>query len=292
MDKIRLEPECVACLVTKQINNYPDDATSKQRLEYMRSLLRLAADSPETMSAPQVMDRITRLQTEMFGAPADYSEIKRHFNGVMLKREEQLKKSISASEDPLRYAVQLAMTGNYIDFAAMINVNEEKLDELLNGAGGIDIPESELESLRAALGGAERLVYLTDNCGEIVLDKLLISVIRELYPKIDITAVVRGCPVINDATIEDAEDTGLCDIVRVIDNGSGVAGTCLESISEQAGEAIKNADIIIAKGQGNFETLRGCGLNIFYIFMCKCSMFAKRFNSPVLTGILVNDSEL
>lgn len=292
MDMIRLEPECIACLVTKQINNYPENASAKQRLEYMRALLRLAADSPETMSAPQVMDKITRLQADMFGAPADYSEVKRHFNGVMLKREEQLKNDIRKSKDPLRYAVQLAMTGNYIDFAAMINVNEKKLDELLGRAQDIEIAERELDSLRASLGAAKRLVYLTDNCGEIVLDKLLISVIKELYPDIDITAVVRGYPVINDATAEDAKDTGLCDIVRVIDNGSGVAGTCLDSISEQAGAAIDSADIIIAKGQGNFETLRGCGLNVFYIFMCKCSMFAKRFNSPVLTGILVNDSEL
>lgn len=292
MDKIRLEPECIACLVTKQINNYPENASAKQKLEYMRKLLRLAADAPETMSAPQVMDKITRLQTEMFGAPADYSAVKRHFNGVMLKRAEQLKKVISSSDDPLRSAVQLAMTGNYIDFAAMVNVNEKKLDELLESAHGIEIPENELDMLRSSLGAAKRLVYLTDNCGEIVLDKLLISVIKEIYPGIDITAVVRGYPVINDATMEDAEDTGLCDMVRVIDNGSGVAGTCLDSISEQAREEIDSADVIIAKGQGNFETLRGCGLNIFYVFMCKCSMFAKRFNAPVLTGILVNDSEV
>lgn len=292
MEKIRLEPDCVACLVTKQIKNYPESASASQRLEYMRALLRLAADASETESAPEVMDKISRLQADMFGAPADYSGVKRHFNDVMLKVEERLRDKLSISSDPLKLAVQLAMTGNYIDFAAMINVNEEKLGELLENADTIDIPDSVLNELRVSLEKAEKLVYLTDNCGEIVLDKLLISVISRLYPEISITAIVRGFPVINDATMEDAVQTGLCDTVCVIDNGSGVAGTCLDGISENARAAIDNADLIISKGQGNFETLRGCGLNIFYIFMCKCSMFAKRFNAPVLTGILVNDREL
>ena len=288
----RLEPECISCLLTKQINKYPEETTKENKIEYIRRLLKMLSGIDETISAPQIMSMITNLQTEMFGAPADYSDVKRHFNEIMMKREEDIKEKIKKSKDPLKSGIQYSMTGNYIDFAAMINVDENKLNTLLNEAQNIIIPQQEIDRMKNSLKKAKTLVYLTDNCGEIVLDKLLISVISDLYPDISITAVVRGYPVINDATMDDAVQTGLDKTINVIDNGSSVAGTNLDGISEIAEKTIKNADIIISKGQGNFETLRGCGLNIFYIFMCKCPMFAKRFNVPVLTGILINDSEL
>ena len=107
------------------------------------------------------------------------------------------------------------------------------------------------------------------------------------YPAI--TQISGGKPVLNDATMEDAVQVGLDKAAQVIGNGTDVAGTCLEELSEQALDVINTADVMIAKGQGNFETLQKCGKNIYYIFMCKCDMFAKRFNVPKYTGVLIND---
>ena len=136
---------------------------------------------------------------------------------------------------------------------------------------------------------AKRLVYISDNCGEIVMDKILLGILKENYPRLQMTVIVRGKPVLNDATMEDAIQIGLDREMAVIGNGTDVAGTCLEELSEQARTAIEEADVIFAKGQGNFETLQKCGKNIYYIFMCKCDMFAKRFNVPKYTGVLIND---
>ena len=118
---------------------------------------------------------------------------------------------------------------------------------------------------------------------------MLIKTLKSLYPELQITSMVRGVPVLNDATIDDAKQIGLTDTVEVMGNGSTIAGTCLEDVSEEALNVIKNADVIISKGQGNFETLYGCGLNVYYLFMCKCTLFANRFHKNLFEGMLIND---
>ena len=121
------------------------------------------------------------------------------------------------------------------------------------------------------------------------MDKLLIEEIQKKYPDIEITVLVRGKEVINDATMQDAYQVGLCDVVKVIPNGSDLAGTWYEELSEEAKQLLDEADMIISKGQGNFETMRKCGRNVFYIFLCKCDLFANMFQVPKLTGMLINE---
>ena len=145
---------------------------------------------------------------------------------------------------------------------------------------------------RKDLSAASHLVYLTDNCGEIVLDKLVIILLKELCPELDITVIVRGFPVINDATMEDAQDIGLAELTTVIGNGSEVGGTWLPHISSEAREALESADLIIAKGQGNYETLHDCGLNIYYLFLCKCKWFQYQFNAKPLQGMFINERRI
>ena len=113
--------------------------------------------------------------------------------------------------------------------------------------------------------------------------------VKKMNPQAKITAIVRGAEVLNDATLMDAEQVGLSDVAYVIDNGNDIAGTALEEIEGEPKELIKSADVILAKGQANFETMQGCGLNVYYIFMCKCEMFANMFGVPRFTGMLLND---
>lgn len=291
---IRLNPECVSCLVTKQIGRYPKNASKNEKIQYMQSILKVIADAPAAMSAPEIVDKIYKIQRHMFNAQKDYSKIKYHFNKLMLDMESDIQNdiNISISNEPLKLAMQYAMMGNYIDFGAMNSVDESKLKELLATAKNNYISDTEFNQLKNDLKTAEHLVYLTDNCGEIVLDKIMIKTIKLLYPKLNITVIVRGEPVVNDAVIDDAEQVGLTNMVKVIDNGSSIAGTCLNKISKEAEYEIENADLIISKGQGNFETLQQCDLNIYYIFMCKCNMFADRFNVPLYSGILINDKNI
>lgn len=286
---VRLNPECIPCLLGNQLERYPKDIDNSKKIAYMQAILRVIADASDSMSAPMIMREITKIQRQMFGNEMDYSEIKRHFNQLMLEKEMDVQTEIDASEDELKLAIQFAIIGNFIDFGAMKSVNEQKLEEFLHSAREISVNEEEYISLRKDILDAKKITYLTDNCGEIVMDKLLIRVIQKMNPDANLTVLVRGEQVLNDATLEDAVQVGLTEMADVRGNGSDIAGTCIEELSEEARKIIYDSDVILAKGQGNFETMQMCGLNVYYIFMCKCEMFARKFQVPRFTGMLLSD---
>lgn len=286
---VRLKPECISCLVDKQLKAYPDNITEKQKIEYMQKVLKIVAEATPDMSAPVIVGKTYDLQKEMFGMEQDFTETKKYFNDQMLQRYDSFCQAIDTSNEPLKLAIQYAMIGNYIDFGAMKEVDAKQLYELLSQAESIGLNPTEFENLKNEIINKKNLVYLTDNCGEIVFDKLLIETIQKINPELNITVIVRGYKVLNDATMEDAIQVGLDQITTVTGNGSNIAGTCLDEISKDAKNLIEQADFIISKGQGNFETLQECGLNIYYLFLCKCMMFANRFKVPRFTGMLLND---
>lgn len=285
----RWNSECVKCMAHKFLGDYPETASEAQRMEYMRRVFSILSSAKPEEGAPVVTDYILKLQKELFGYSFDFTEIKESFNRLMLEQEEKIAADIQSAKDPLRRAVQYVMTGNYIDFGALDNVDSRKLFELLSKADRQEIDEKLFAELCEDLKAAHRLAYITDNCGEIVLDKLLIQAVQSRFPDIHVDIIVRGMPALNDATIEDAVQTGLTDIAKVTGNGTGITGTYLPAISEEARQIIYNADVLISKGQGNFETLRGCGLNIYYLFLCKCQLFTKRFHKKQYEGILTNE---
>lgn len=285
----RLRSECISCMLKNNLEKYPAGISEDEKLMYMQRLLKIFANAPKTSSAPVIVRTINEIQREMFGVEDEYGIIKHHFNEVMLSWEAQIQENLLETEDALKLAIQYAMVGNYIDYGAMKHVDEKYLLNLIQSAHEQTLDAQTYETLKIDLSKANRLVYLTDNCGEIVMDKLLIKTIQKLYPQIQITAIVRGKEIINDATMEDAEQVGLTELVDVIGNGNDIAGTWMEELSEEAKTSMEQADVILAKGQGNYETLRGTELNIYYIFLCKCDMFAKNFQVPRMTGMLVRD---
>lgn len=258
----------------------------------MKELCGLIANAPEDATSPVIVADIRVLIQKYFDIADSYEDEKKHFNKLMMDSQDVLSQMIESADEPLKEALRLARIGNYIDFGAMNEVSDKKLAELFAETENDLVDEKEWTALKEDLQRAKTLTYLTDNCGEIVLDKLFIRKIKETYPQLDITVIVRGGNVLNDATLKDAQDVGLTKEVRVIDNGSSIAGNALGYISEEAEGLIRNADVVISKGQGNFESLNGCGLNIYYLFLCKCDWFVRKFRMKRLTGILINDRNL
>lgn len=287
--KSRWNSYCTQCLLKKHLTNYPDTATEEERLTYIRRLFSILTDIAPGESSPVVVNRILTLQKEMFDQFVDYTDIKKHFNQLMLEQEDWIYADISSAPDPIRRAVQYVMKGNYIDFGVLSDVNSEKLMELLSQAKDQAIDDQIFEELIQDLTSAKNMVLLTDNCGEIVLDKLLVRTIMSQFPDLQIHVIVRGGHALNDATMEDACQVGLPDLVEVIGNGTCLQGTYLPDISKEARGLLEQADVILSKGQGNFESLQYCGLNIYYLFLCKCDLFTKRFHTHLYNGILTND---
>lgn len=290
---MKLNPFCMCCALNKQeqkIRHYPD---MEKKTEYMKKVMALIANTEEKDCAPSLSVDIQKLYSSFWDCPMeDFTEIKREYNQLMLNMEDSLENKIRKSEDPLEKSLLYARIGNYIDFAALSNVDQATVLTLLEEKSTESLDEEEYRNFLRDLSSAKRLVYLTDNCGEVVLDKLAVKILKEKYPDLDITVIVRGYPVVNDATMEDAEEIGLTDLVSVIGNGSNVGGTWIPGITSEARDLLYDADLIIAKGQGNFETLNDCGLNIYYLFLCKCDLFQRRFHAENLQGMFLNERRL
>ncbi len=288
----RLKPECISCLLKSRLDFAPEGTSVEKNIEYMQRVLRAISELEMHESAPVVVRTINQIQKDMFGVSEDFTEVKVYFNDLMMSKVPELQKNLDASEDALKLAIQYAITGNYIDFGAMNHVDETILQKYMDDAKNIEVNTVEYNALQEDIAKAKSIVYLTDNCGEIVLDKLLMAEIAKRNPNATITAVVRGADVLNDATVVDAAQVKLEEVAKIMSNGSDIAGTFIDEISDEARTLLEEADVILAKGQANFETMQECGLNAYYIFMCKCEMFAKRFGVPRFTGMLINDRNL
>ena len=284
---MKMDERCITCIINKHDKKIQQEPNHEKKITFMKDVLKIIGHSGNEETMPWISNQIDRLYKETFpGQDIDYAPIKKFYNEMMVKMEEQLRVQIKQHQDPLAYAVQLAIVGNYIDFGALQNVDTDFFMELLDKAEKNPIDQATYEQFKQDLTKAKTVVYVCDNCGEILLDKLLIEQIQKQYPNLTVTAMVRGDEVINDATMVDAKDISLMDVCTVVDNGIALAGTDLTHISKDALHRIKQADVIISKGQANFETMSDNGLPIYFLLLCKCDLFAQRFQLKKYTGVL------
>jgi uncharacterized protein with ATP-grasp and redox domains len=288
---MRLDSQCILCLLKRHSETAAKYGDEGQVTAFTRDLMHMICAGPVEMSAPFYTPGITKLFTEHFGLADDrFAEEKEISNRYALERFDRLTEMVRTAADPLYAGLQGAILGNYIDFSALQGeVSFEKLDEMLELLHTIQVDRETFEALRADLSRGKELLYLTDNAGEIVFDRVWLEVIRDTFPNLSITVCVRGGPAQNDATRADAKAIGMP--FPVIDNGTRIPGTVLELASEELNAALSTADVIIAKGQANVETLLDTdhGYNVYYAFLVKCKRFIDRFGKAKLTPMLVHD---
>ena len=240
------------------------------------------------MSNPEIMGSVTwRIITEVFGDDDPYKEIKKFYNQSLLEVYNDVEKTINDSIDKFDTALKIAIIGNVIDFAARHTFDKNSVFEMMEKVSDISFAIDSRNALKNQLESCNQLLYIGDNCGEIVLDKLFIKTIKTIYPNIKIYFGVRGKAIINDVTIEDALQVGMEEVAEVISSGAMFPGTILHKSSKKFQDVFKNSDIVLAKGQGNFESLSDIKRKgLFLMLLVKCSYVASNIPSKEMDYII------
>jgi uncharacterized protein with ATP-grasp and redox domains len=272
--------DCLPCL-TRQAVELARVATSDQEEQerLARRFLREISQMDWSSSAPAMAGQLHALAKPLLPEEEvedPYLQAKEVFNRLALEIYPEARRRVQESDNPFQTAVRLSAVGNTIDLAVNQSLTAEDVECEMEKALDLTLV-GDIDQFKAEIAQASSILFIADNAGEIVFDKLLL----ELMPRERIVAAVRGCPILNDATIEDAEVAGLTDLVEVIDTGSGVPGILYEECGEEFRERFEAADLVIAKGQGNFETLAGEGKAVWFIFRAKCDVTARQVGARV-----------
>lgn len=288
---IPFDTACLKCHLLRYVEKASALGTQAQAMRYARDLMRVYCDAPADVPSPYFSRKAAQLLREHYGVDADpYAQEKAESNAFVLARMPHIREKVRSADDPVLAGLQFAILGNYIDFSALRDaVSFEALDEMLLGARAIAIDPDTYTAFCRELETGKRIVYLTDNAGEIGFDRIFAEELARRYPHLSIKFCVRGGAALNDALREDATLVGVP--FPVIDSGSDIPGTYLPELGDDAREAITHADLIISKGQGNAETLLGCGLPIYYAFLIKCTRFVEFFDKPQFTPMFVREAK-
>ena len=288
---IGVDTGCLQCMLNRNLDKIRPLGTEEQAIAFTKEFLQVYLDAPEGVSSPWFSPPIADLMNKHYGLPLDrFRAEKDASNRFVLERLDTIREKVFGAPDPVFAGLQFSILGNYLDFAALQGkVSFEKLDEMLDGALEMDLDRDVYGDLCRELEQGKNLLYLTDNAGEIGFDRIFAEAIAARYPHLQITFCVRGDIAQNDATREDAETIGIP--FPVIDNGNRVPGTQLDQLGAEAQAALDTADVILAKGMANCETMLGCGYNVYYAFLVKCQRFVNRFGKPMFTPMVVKERQ-
>jgi len=277
---VNLNLNCILCNL-KQVLTVTDlvklDSNKKEVI--MRNVLGYLHETDYDRSNPEVIKGTWDIITKHINNTNPYGEIKSYYNRQVINIVDKIRILINQSEDKFNVALKIAITANLIDFAASHAFDEKMLLEKINTINEQHMAVDDSKKLYEKLKIAKTLLYLGDNCGEIVIDKIFIEYIKAIFPNIKVYFGVRGEPIVNDVTLEDANMIQMQEVAEVISNGDGSLGTVIERTSRIFKEVFYKADVIIAKGQGNYESLSEIDRNhIFFLFMAKCDVVASSLN--------------
>lgn len=290
---MQFDAECAGCLYRREYTfalQQPDKAPMG---DFLAEVGRIIAEAPANVAAPYCIPGFSAAIRKYYGIEDIYAGIKKQSNELVMQILPQIRRIVEDSDDPLKTALLYSRTGNFLDFAVL---DAEKIHAELDSAIE-NTPKQELDSdeygrFRADLQKAKQMLILGDNAGEIGFDVVLVEQLRRLYPKLRISYVVRGGNAQNDATRSDAHAVGMDKLVPILDNGSCIPSTELSYLGAELKAAIEQTDVILAKGQANFESMLGCGYNVYYSFLCKCPRLGRILRKPLLQPMFLNDKRL
>jgi uncharacterized protein with ATP-grasp and redox domains len=288
---MKLQQECVACIiaqvkkVTKMLlmSEPIQDAAMRDTLEYLKTV---NYDS----CTPEPMGDIWQIMLSHVGDCDPYAAIKSRCNHEAMKMVPAMREKNARAKEPLAVALKYAVAGNLIDYGMEHPVSIDEQNAQIDAYAREPYAVDDSERLFSALVHAKTMLYLGDNAGEIVFDKMLIERICLMFPNLDLTYVVKGTAVLNDVTRADADEVGMEEVARVTDNGDGSPGTVLPRTSEAFQRTFASADVVLSKGQGNYESLSGVEKeNLFFVFTAKCDTVCMDAGVPKLSIVCMEN---
>lgn len=284
--------DCIPCFFKQIVDTSKiAGADDKLRLKMIERFASVVGEIDMSLTPTEISRVYYTMINEMSGVEDPYKKIKKESNDLALKLYPELKKIVEKADDKILCALKLTLAGNTIDYGAKSHPSvhkdgvdlqkeiEKMLSISLNSSNSI----FEYKRFKSALDSAGDILYICDNAGEIVFDRVFVEGLKGK----DVTFVVKSKPIINDATLEDALYCGLDKAAPVIESGSDISGTLLSKTTKEFQQMFNKASLIISKGQGNFETLCEIkGKPIFFVFKIKCPVVAQYLGYPVGTVIV------
>ncbi len=285
--------DCIPCFFKQALDMARRSKANQKKQKKILDILSLKIPEFSLNSSPPEMARIVqKIVKKVTGIQDPYAKIKEKSNKLALSYYPKLKKKVKKVKDPLLFSVELAIAGNIIDYGVKNDLNIEKeVDQILAQESQTIGKESKAifnyREFKETLGNSKDILYLADNAGEVVFDRILIEEIKEIYPDKKITYAVKKRPIINDALEKDAYFCGIDKAARVISSGSDAPGTIFSLCSKSFLKLFRESNMVISKGQGNFESLsREGSRGVFFLFMVKCPVVARSIGCKIKDIIL------
>ena len=282
---MKIDEKCLLCMIRQAMQVAAMTGCTHREALYQKMFAELSHLNMQK-TTPEIMGELYLLIKDHVGREDPYAEVRKHYNSLLMKESDQWEERILSSPSPLEAAVRFAILGNMIDFSALDSVPEDDLMDRLNHAPELELKVNDCPSLARKLAKAETILYIGDNCGEVCMDRLLIRQMKRCNPAARVVYVVRGAPVVNDVIQADADMARMEREATVISNGDTSQGHVLDRVSGECEELYRQADLIISKGQGNYECLSEAPRpGIFYLLMTKCPQIAGALGVPVGSAV-------
>lgn len=285
---MKINYECLPCLVNQVVKVSKIVGIENEERLY-HHLFKYLSTLDFQLTNPEIIGAVFEYVKKQINNNDPYYDIRKSFNKMFLKKEKEFEKIIENTENSFYMALKYAIIANIIDFSPRNN-NFDNISQFFNDMKNKALIIDHHLQLLADIKSSDTLLYIGDNCGEICLDKILIKKIKEINPKLQIFFATRGTAVVNDSIEEDGYFIGLDKYATIINNGDYSLGTVLKRTSEKFRKIYYQADMIIAKGQANYESLSDENENIYFLLITKCAVIAKYLNTDVNNLICMKKS--
>lgn len=288
---MKLQEECIPCIVNQAIKVANLVGMTDKNELLQKTFKYLSEVDYSSLTSPELIGENFCLLKELTGNPDPYKGTREKYNKMFFERIPYYEAEIDKATNPFSEAIKYAIIGNVIDFNPIHELTIEEVNKKFDSLKAEELEIDDTNDLLSDIEQAKSILYLGDNCGEICLDKIVLKKIKVKNPDCQLFFATRGTPIVNDSVMEDAQFVGIDEYATVVSNGDSSLGTVLARTSEEFNEIYNHADVILAKGQANYECLSDEKKNIYFLLMTKCDVIASYIGVPEMKMICMKSAQ-